>query len=196
MSQHVRVDGDVARRLFTASDVARMVEARVFEDDERFELIEGELISMSPKLFLHDRVKNLILDALKEGRESTVYVAAESTLHLDGSSMPEPDIMACRWSDIVTSPEGYMTTGAAKTLLLVEVSGSSIGYDRGLKARLYARHGEPEYWVVDLNAGVTLVHREPVDGAYRSVETVPADRALTPGAPDLSRVSVRLADFL
>jgi len=79
-------------------------------------------------------------------------------------------------------------------LLAVEVAGSSMPYDRGLKARIYARHDVAELWVVDTSTRVTWVHQRPdADGNWGSVEKIPAGSALSPLA--LAELSIRMADL-
>jgi Uma2 family endonuclease len=95
----------------------------------------------------------------------------------------------------VISPEGYIAVPPHHILLLVEVADSTLSKDRNLKAKLYARHAVPDYWIVDTNARRIWRHRSPEAGRYGLVGTSEAEEALTPAAADLAGISVRLADL-
>jgi Uma2 family endonuclease len=93
---------------------------------------------------------------------------------------------------IARSKEGFLTIPAAQVLLLVEIASSSLAFDRGRKAELYAREGIAEYWVIDVNKRQTWVHREPEPQGYRNVTKVSADQHLRPASPELAAFSSRL----
>ena len=101
----------------------------------------------------------------------------QGSVRLDLFNEPEPDIVLLRpRADFYASAH----PGPADILLIVEVSESSIDYDRDIKARVYARAGLPEYWVVDLNEDVVHVHSDPSSGVYRAVASYRRDRLITP----------------
>jgi Uma2 family endonuclease len=176
------------RRSFTVAEIRRMVEAGIIAEDENFELIEGELVPMSPKGNQHEVIKAALLRVFAKQAPEDLRLAVETSLYLDERTFVEPDL--CLYPKRIL-PEDV--TGR-DVLLAVEVAGSSMSYDRGLKARIYARHGVVELWVVDAATRATWVHRRPeVDGHWGIVEKTPADTRLSPTA--LPDVVVRMADL-
>ncbi len=177
-----------ARRSFTVAEIRRMVEAGIIAEDENFELIEGELVPMSPKGNQHEVVKAALNRILARHAPDELRLAIETSLYLDERTFVEPDL--CLYPKRIL-PEDVK---GRDVLLAIEVAGSSMSYDRGLKARIYARHGVAELWVVDAATRETWVHRSPVaDGQWGSVERVPADASLSPAA--LSGIAVRMFEL-
>jgi len=131
-------------------DFLLLAEAGAFDDYPRTELIEGEIWVVqaihSRHARAHAALTGELFAALKElGSELTLYTAPSTELSDD--SMLEPDI-ALAESDDAKTVQGL------KVRIAVEISDSSLAMDMGRKRRLYARHGIPEYWVADLDAGV------------------------------------------
>lgn len=182
-------------RAFSADDVRRMVEAGILDEDERVELVEGELVEMAAKGFAHDRVKNAILEVLFAAKPADVVVAVESTLQLSPLTLLEPDILVFPKRARARSPEGFATVAGTEVLLAIEIAASSLTYDRGRKAGLYARHGVPEYWVIDVNARTALIHAGPSGDGWRHVEERSSEDVLRPLAPALSAFTIRLIDL-
>jgi|SRR5215207_2349090 Uma2 family endonuclease len=185
----------VAKRAFTADDVRRMVEAGILDEGEHVELVEGELIEMPAKGFAHDRVKNALARRLGRALPDSVYLATESTLQLGPTLLLEPDILVARRESVLASPEGFATVGPGGILLVIEVALSSAPYDRDRKAGIYAGHGVPEYWVLDLNERAAVVHRGPLPAGYADVVTHGPEAVLQPLSPDIAGVAVRLDDL-
>jgi Uma2 family endonuclease len=181
-----------ARRAFSADDVRRMVEAGILSEDERVELIDGELIEMAAKGFAHDRIKTELAHTLSRTLSDDYRVRVESTLQLDATVLVEPDLLVTRKDAAAVSAEGFATIPVLEVLLLIEVAASSLGYDRGRKAGLYARYGVPEYWVIDANQRNAWIHREPGPSGYATVIEVRSDERLAAAAPELSGFGVRL----
>src|SRR5437868_5933402 len=155
-------------RLFTVSEYYRMGKAGVFKEDDRVELIEGEIIQMPPIGNRHSscvlRLNRLLCPALL-GR---ALVNIQNPVRLDERSEAVPDVLVLK-----PRPDDY-STGHPRpedTLLLVEVSDSSLSYDRGRKLPLYARQGVPEVWVVELPNALISVHHGPTKDGYRTSET-------------------------
>ena len=170
------------RRRFDVDAYYRMAEAGVLGDARRVELIDGEIIDMaaigSPHAAVTNRLARLFSRAL---RDDVALVSVQSPLRLDMYSEPEPDLTILR-----PRADGYRTSypGAADVLLLVEVSETSLAYDRGVKLALYARSGVREVWIVDITGGGVEVYREPKDVAYASRERLTGGLlapALVPG---------------
>jgi Uma2 family endonuclease len=170
------------RRRFDIDAYYRMADAGVLGDARRVELIDGEIIDMaaigSPHAEVTNRLARLFTRAL---RDDAALVNVQSPLRLDPYNEPEPDLMILR-----TRAGGYRSShpNAADVLLLVEVSETSLAYDRGVKLALYATFGVPEVWIVDLLESVVEVYREPNEDAYVSRERLANGslaRALVPG---------------
>jgi Uma2 family endonuclease len=162
------------RRRFTVAEVEAMVAAGVMEEDERVELIGGELVPMSPKGIQHEVVKRALLDWWIRARPEEVRLAPETTFRLSEDTYLEPDVV------IYPHASGLRGLTGANVLLVVEIADSSLRYDIGRKAALYASFGIRELWVIDAVRLTTRVFREPASDGYRNARDVgPTDR-LTP----------------
>jgi Uma2 family endonuclease len=170
-------------RAFTVDEVERMVETGVIGEDEPLQLIDGELITMSPRGPIHSDLVMHVLDLLRAVYEPANTVRPEQPLKCGAISMPEPDAAVIRVPRAArrrTHPTG------AEAILVVEVSVSTLALDRR-KAGIYAAAGVPVYWLVDVDARRVEVHREPTaDGRYRVVEIVDEDGTIA--VPDTSLV--------
>jgi Uma2 family endonuclease len=159
----------VVRRKINVTEYYRMAEAGIIAWKDRIELIEGEIVVMSPAGSPHAGTINTLTRLLVTGLGSTAVVSVQNPLRLDDYNEPEPDFAVLRARD-----DDYRgaTPGAADVLLVIEVADSSLRYDRSVKATLYARYGIPEFWIVDVNAGKIEVYRDPVGDRYMSVSEV------------------------
>ena len=164
----------------------RMIESGVFDRTtrRRLEFIKGEIREMTPIGSMHevvvDRLTEWSLRNLPEGR---VWVRVQNSIGIpELESAPEPDVAWVARRDYSQSrPTG------ADVLLIVEVANSSLSYDRGEKAALYATAGINDYWVVNLRDGRVEVHRDPSDGEYRSIELLVDDNMVQSLAmPDMA----------
>jgi Uma2 family endonuclease len=162
------------RRRFTVAEVEAMVAAGVMEEDERVELIGGELVPMSPKGNHHETVKIALIDQWNRARPMNCTVAQETTFRLSEDTYLEPDV--------VIYPRGTGLSGltSATVMLVVEIADSSLGYDTGRKAALYASFGIRELWVIDAVRLVTRVFREPTADGYREMRHFFAQDRLVP----------------
>ncbi|MCC6627605.1 MAG: Uma2 family endonuclease [Chloroflexi bacterium] len=143
---------------WTRQEVERLAELGAFEG-VHVELIEGQIVEMSPNGPRHTGLTNRGRKALERAFPADRYtVRPEAPLALSDWSAPEPDMLVAVGGDA-----DYMTAHptAAQAALVVEVADSSIAYDRGYKADLYAAAGIRDYWVVDVSAGVVVVLRAP-----------------------------------
>jgi Uma2 family endonuclease len=160
------VDVAVARRLFTREEYHRMGEVGILTRSDRVELIQGEIITMSPIGRRHysfvDNLARLLI--LRLGDRAVVSVQGPIALAAD--SEPEPDVAVYRRRAV---PYKDADRDAEDALLLIEVAETSLAYDRSTKLRLYAAAGIPEYWVVDCGAEAVEVHRGPDASGYREV---------------------------
>ena len=174
------------RRKFTVDDVLSMIDAGILREDENVELIEGELIMMAAKYAPHENIKHALNLALARSIGEELYVAIESSLRLNDDTIVEPDIT-------VIARELYKTTRRLveprpeHVRLLIEIAASSLTYDRKVKARLYARHGIREFWVIDPKERLTWIHTGPQgDGWSAIVERKPEEVLSTPALPGFS----------
>jgi Uma2 family endonuclease len=146
----------------TRVEYERMVERGVF-DDERVELICGELVPMSPQGPRHMAVIRRLTRLLVHAAAQRADVHAQGPLAVSDDSEPEPDIAL-----IAPVPDDVHPSTA---YLVVEVAYTSLARDRGIKAALYAGCGVPEYWIIDVDEQVIEVRSKPRAGAYRNVAT-------------------------
>lgn len=166
-----------ARRAFTVADIFRMIDAGIIGEDENFELIEGEIVPISPKRNEHEFIKSFLNMAVVRALPDDLWLGVESSIYLSDETFVEPDLCVYRRGLRLEDVRG------ADLLLVIEVAVSSLGYDKRLKAALYARHGVQEYWVIDAERRVTWVHRGPCsDGTWSSVLEKGPEEALTTDA--------------
>ncbi len=162
------------RRRFTVAEVEAMVAAGVMEEDERVELIGGELVPMSPKGSRHEAIKIALVDRWIRARPDTCWLAQETTFRLSEDTYLEPDI--------VIYPRASGVTGLSRNnvLLVVEIADSSLRYDIGRKAALYASFGIRELWVIDAVRLTARVLHEPAGDGYRDARDFSAAERLAP----------------
>lgn len=172
---------------FTLEDILRMVELGALGPDERVELIDGELLVMSPQNAPHMEAKRVLLKWLHRGMQDDIAIHAEGTLSLARGVSPMPDIFLHRAEKRVDQVRG------PDVLLLIEVADSSLLRDLGLKAELYARHGVADYWVVDAYGRRIFVHRQPGPDGYGEVTQVDRDGEVVPLA--FADLTVQVADL-
>jgi Uma2 family endonuclease len=181
------------RRAFTVDDISRMIEAGVIGEDEKFELIEGEIVMMAAKGVAHERIKSALTIAVVRALPDHLTVGVEVTLRLTNTVMLEPDIAVFPKELFNKSSTGFAELAPGEACLVIEVAASSLAYDKGLKARLYARHRVKEFWVVDANDRTTWVHTGPSGEGWSSiVKCAPEDALATPALPGFS---IRLGEI-
>jgi Uma2 family endonuclease len=156
------------RHRITVEQFYRMGEVGLLAPDERVELIEGEIIDMAPIGAPHAYWSGELAAALTTALGPRALVRHRLPVRLDSHSEPQPDIA-------VVAPHAhryrFAHPAAGDVLLLVEVSESTLRFDRDIKSALYARHGIPELWIVNLDANRLLVFREPQAGVYTAATT-------------------------
>jgi len=168
------------RRRFTVAEVEAMVAAGVMEEDERVELIGGELVPMSPKGNQHEVVKSALIDLWIRSRPDDCRVTQETTFRLSEDTYLEPDVV------IYLRTTGLRALTGTNVLLVVEIADSSLRYDTGRKAALYASFGIRELWVIDAVRLTARVFREPAADGYRNASDFgPADRITPLIAPEV-----------
>jgi Uma2 family endonuclease len=167
------------RRRFTVAEVEAMVAAGVMEEDERVELIGGELVPMSPKGNQHEIVETALLASWYRVRPDDVLLTPETTFRLSEDTYLEPDVV------IYPRTSGLRGLTGANVLLVVEIADASLRYDMGRKAALYASFGIRELWVMDAVRLTTRVFREPAADGYGDAQDFgPKDHLVPLLAPE------------
>ncbi len=169
---------DILRRhRLTVKDFHRMGEAGILGEDDRVELIEGELVEMTPIGSKHaGTVAQLSrLFERQVGEDALVWV--QNPVAMGEDSEPEPDLCLLHpRADYYKSAHPR----AEDVLLIVEVADTSLRYDREIKVPLYARHGIAEVWVIDLEGGIAHVFQDPTDKGYQKVSHLMVPARLRP----------------
>ena len=171
------------RRRFTVAELEQMTAAGILDEDERIELIGGEVVPMSPKGNQHEILKVALTLYWALRLPEDLQFATETTFRLTPDTYLEPDFV------FYPKATGIPGLSAATAKLVVEIADTSLGYDLGRKAGLYASFGITELWVIDAVKLATHVHREPSPTGYRSITEVSSDQRLVPTSlPDLAVV--------
>ena len=175
------------RHRLTVRDYQRMGEAGIFHEDDRVELIEGEIVDMAPIGSGHSGQVNRLSNILKLAVGERAIVAVQNPIVLGDHSSPQPDIALLRpQADYYAAAHPQ----ARDVLLIVEVADSSLDYDREVKLPLYARHGIPEVWLVDVGGRRLTRYRLPSPQGY--LEALEPDMLTTITLPGLPDVAVNL----
>lgn len=166
------------------TEFARLAEVGVFGPDERLELVEGEVLEMSPIGQRHAACVNFLTQVFATGCAGKALVAVQNPLRVGDRSELYPDLALLRpradyYRDgLPTGPD---------TLLVIEVSDSTVAYDREVKVSLYGRAGVPECWLVDLAGGRVEVYSQPSSEGYRLRRTLmPGEHVRFEPLPGLS----------
>ena len=175
---------------FTVEDFHRLARVGVLHEDDRVELIDGQVVEMSPIGAPHAACVRRLIGVLSRHLGQVAIVDAQNPIVLGVRDQPQPDLTVLR-----PRVDGYRQhPRAADLLLVIEVSDSSRAYDRDVKLPLYARAGIAEVWIVDLGGDRIEVYRDAESGGYRDVRVVPRGDTLSPSAfPD---VAISVAEVL
>ena len=167
-------DGLPRRRRWSMAEVEQAVAAGILHEDERIELIDGDIIAMSPKGRHHEIVRLKLAFRWSRQCPDTMMLASEPGLQLAPDTTPEPDITI--FPSNILPPD----VTAQTVLLVVEVADSSFAYDMKTKAPLYARFGVREYWVIDARSLRTTIHRDPGAEGYADVREYGPEEQVEP----------------
>jgi Uma2 family endonuclease len=166
----------VSRHRLSVADFYRLADAGILGEDDRVELLEGQLIAMSPVGVRHALAVDALNDLLSPALTPPARLRVQNPVTLNGDTEPQPDIAVVRrpW-------RGYPGEhpGPDDIFLLVEVADSSLAFDLGAKRIIYARAGIREFWIVDLTADVVHIHRRPVGDTYTVVDKLAPAATLT-----------------
>ena len=157
----------VVRRKLDVHEYHRMGDAGILHEDDRVELIEGELIDMGSIGWDHASTVNGLTRTLVLACGTRAVVSVQNPVRLDEFNEPQPDFAVLK----PRGPNGRALgpPGPSEVLLLVEVADSSLRFDKKVKVPLYARFGIPEVWIVDLQKRVLQRYQGPRGGAYGDV---------------------------
>jgi Uma2 family endonuclease len=169
---------------FDVDSYEKLFNAGIIGEDDRVELLNGEIIVMSPTGFRHTNTVNMLNELLVAEARGRYLVSPQNPFRLDEHSMLEPDLALVDRSVLRQTRHAE----PHEILLAIEVADSSLSYDTGTKLHAYARAGIPEIWIVDLTNDQILAYREPdtVTANYRSTFVVTMGHSISPLAfPDL-----------
>ncbi|MCW6050415.1 Uma2 family endonuclease [Microcoleus sp. A2-C5] len=152
-------------RKWTVKEYQKLGEMGFFHPEERVELISGNIIRMSAKGTAHTSATRRTATLLRALLENLAAVYTQDPIALDDNSEPEPDIAVVR-----IDPLDYAThhPTPSEVYLIIEVADSSLAYDREIKAKIYARSGIADYWVLNVNDRQLHIFREPAEDGYQS----------------------------
>lgn len=173
----------LTKRLLTSEAYQLMIQAGILTEDDRVELLHGEIIEMSPVGDLHFGTVNWLDQKLKESLIGQAIVSIKGPVRLGDHSEPEPDIAICRFN-----PDYYRKgkPTAKDIFLIVEVSDSTLTKDREVKLPIYAESGIPVYWIVNLQDSQVEVHSHPDGNIYKKREIYILGDSITVPSFDLT----------
>ena len=167
------------RRRFTVLEYHQMGQVGILGEDDRLELLEGEIVEMAPIGSRHQAVVDRLTRLFSNQSEDVALVRVQGPVRLGEETEPQPDLLLLApRSDFYASAH----PGPDDVLLLVEVSDTSTEYDREVKLPLYARYGIAEVWLVSLEAGAIEVYRSPTNQGYQEVSQTGRNQRVSPVA--------------
>ena len=175
---------------FTFDEFYRLYETGVIDSKDRIELLNGELIIMHAIGYRHAQAVTNLNAYLSEQSRRRYMISPQNPVVLEEYSAPQPDLVVVPWS----RRKANRHPTPSEVFLIVEVADSSLQYDREDKMRAYAACGVTEFWILNLEDDVLEIHRQPADGRYRELLTIPSGGTASPLAfPD---VAIALADII
>jgi Uma2 family endonuclease len=169
------------RWCWTVAEIEKMAAAGFFHENERIELLGGEIVPMSPKGRRHELVRDELTFRFFKLAPPGIFVSAEPQFNLSHDTYTMPDVLV--------RPAAIKTPDlrGGDALLVVEIADTSLSYDLNTKAPIYAAHGVREYWVINAATLLARVHRQPSGKEYGLKEEIPPEVALIPSlAPSLA----------
>ena len=178
-------------RRITIDEYYDMARTGLIAPDARVELIEGEVVHVAPIGDRHGDAVEKLDELLHQAVTGRARVRCQMPVRLGRYSQPEPDLVVVRPR---VGPNDRGHPSAADVFLLIEVSDPTLRYDVDVKVPLYARHGVPEVWVIDLKHHTLHVYRSPVQGGYQYIASVPDGGSIA--IPGVGSVTVNLSEIL
>ena len=173
---------------WSVSEIERLSAGGYFRDDDRFELVGGEIVPMSPKGRRHELIRGAFAYRFTRAAPESVFVISEPQFNLAEDTYTVPDVLV--HPTAIKTPD----VRGEDALLVVEVAETSLAYDRGMKARLFAFHGVREYWVINAATLVTAVHTGPSTAGYRGIKEIGPGEALSPSLVPALAISLAAID--
>jgi Uma2 family endonuclease len=170
------------KHLISVEDYHKMGEAGLFESGARVELIDGEIFDMTPIGTKHASTVTRLTDIFTEGLRGKAIVSVQNPIVLGAQSEPQPDLA------VLKKKKDYYASAHPRPgdiLLLIEVADTTACRDREIKVPLYARHGIPEVWLIDLEQKRLEVYHGPKAGEYRHVDIYRKEQVSPKDFPDL-----------
>ena len=170
---------EISKRLFDVDEYHRMAQAGILSENDRVELIDGEIVAMTPIGPRHNAAVNRANRALVTIVGDEAIVQVQGSVRLDQFQEPEPDVVLLR-----PQPDFYAShlPGPPDIFLVIEIADASLAYDREVKARIYAQAGVREYWLVDLEDRSVSCYIEPRGGAYQQLRQCGSGQSISPDA--------------
>ncbi len=181
----------VARRQFTVTEYQRMAETGILGEDDRVELIDGEIFEMSPIGSRHIACVNRLTAIMSRQVGQTIIVSVQNPVQLTDYSQPQPDVALLR-----ARPDFYAQAlpTPSDVLLVIEVADTSLEYDRDVKVPHYAQAGIPEVWLLDLQNETVTVYTQPEQSGYGATRQLQAGEVIT--ATAVAGLKVAVSDML
>ncbi len=179
------------RKIFTVRDYHKMIDAGVFVGNSDYELIEGEIVKKMPQGKLHIASINRLNMFFAPRLAGEAIVSIQNAVVIGDISEPEPDVTLLRFQ------EDFYASGKAEAkdvLLLIEVSDSTVKYDRDVKMRIYAEAEIAEVWLVNLPRQILEVHLEPENGKYKLVKKYEKNESVAPSL--LPDIKLKISDVI
>jgi Uma2 family endonuclease len=175
---------EVRPKQFTVDDYYGMVEAGILRQDERVELISGEIVEMSPIGGPHMTCVNFLNELLVGRFRGKLIVSIQNPVRLDKRSEPQPDVTLIKPREAEVN---HKVPSPADVLIVMEVSDTTLRYDRDVKIPLYAAAAIPEAFIIDVHGQAIERYTKPVDGSYRLLARVARGEAISSTVlPELS----------
>ena len=173
-------------RLFTVDEYFKMAEVGILRADERVQLIDGKIIEMPPSGPEHADSVDTVAELFGDRVRPRARIRVQSAIRLGALALPEPDVTLIKTPAQRGGAYRSAHPGRDDVYLVVEIADSSLNQDLGEKARMYARSGVMELWVVDIPHDRVVVHRDPTPDGYGSVEIIARGATISPVAfPDV-----------
>lgn len=179
------------RKIFTVEEYHKMIDAGVFAGNPNFELIEGEIVKKMVQGDLHISCVNRLNMLLAPKLAGKAIVSVQNAVVISEISEPEPDIALLKFR------EDFYASGKAEAeaaLLFIEVSDSTLKYDREIKVRLYAEAGIAEVWIVNLPKKVLEVYTDPKNGKYKTITKYDKTKSVSPKS--LPKIKLKVTDII
>jgi Uma2 family endonuclease len=168
---------EVERWLFTVDDYYRMAETGILSEDARVELIDGEVVKMSPIGSRHIFCVNRVTKLFHDGVGESAIVSVQNPVRLNDYSEPQPDLALLKPPD-----DKYRHTlpQPDDVLLVIEVADTSVDFDRSVKIPLYGQAGIAEAWLIALPNDAVEIYSNPVSGVYHDFKTAGRGEVISP----------------